>query len=155
MSDAPIKPEDFRHGVKVVDIGDLRVARGLTRRPHCTCLHRKLVYDTKERRIWCEDCESEVEPFDAFAGLVEFFDGASKKLERRQQELKDAEQAAARSLAVKALDKIWRSRTRAPLCPHCDEALLPEDMTKGLAQASRELIRARRRKQAAQRGREE
>lgn len=155
MSDAPIEPQDFRDGVKVVDIGDLRVARGLTRRPHSTCRHKSLVYDRQERRIWCSDCESEVEPFDAFAGLVEFFDGARKKLEKREQLVKEAEQHAIRSLAAKALDKVWRSHTMAPLCPHCDEALLPEDMTKGLAQGSRELVRARRRKEAARRGEEE
>lgn len=155
MSDAPVEPQDYRHGVKVVDIGDLRVARGLTRRPHSTCRHRNLIYDTQERRVWCDDCQSEVEPFDAFVGLVEFFDSARKKLEHREQKLEEAEQAAARSLAVKALDKVWRSRTMAPLCPHCKEALLPEDMTRGLASASREFVRARRRKQAAQRGEEE
>jgi len=155
MSDAPIDPQEYRHGVTVVDIGDLRVARGLTRRPHSTCRHRNLVYDTRERRVWCDDCESEVEPFDAFANLVEVYDGATKKLDRRKQEIANAEQHAVRSLAAKALDKVWRSRTRAPLCPHCNEALLPEDMTSGLAQAGREIVRARRRKQAAQRGREE
>lgn len=34
MSDAPIDPQDY--GVKVVQIDDLRVARGLTRRPTFT-----------------------------------------------------------------------------------------------------------------------
>ena len=33
MTDRPIEPMDYLHGVKVVDIGDLRVARGETRGP--------------------------------------------------------------------------------------------------------------------------
>lgn len=33
MSDAPIEPHEYLYGVKVVQIEDLRVARGLTRRP--------------------------------------------------------------------------------------------------------------------------
>uniref|UniRef100_A0AAU8GSA2 Uncharacterized protein n=1 Tax=Pseudomonas phage PACT201 TaxID=3230130 RepID=A0AAU8GSA2_9VIRU len=33
MSDAPIEPHEYLYGVKVVQIEDLRVARGLTRQP--------------------------------------------------------------------------------------------------------------------------
>ena len=39
-------------GVKVVDIGDVRIARGLTRREFSTCPHKHMVYDQNERRIW-------------------------------------------------------------------------------------------------------
>lgn len=146
MSDAPIIPQDFIGGVKVVDIGDLRVARGLTRRPHSTCQHRHQVYDEKERRIWCSDCESELEPFDAFMCLVEQMDGHIKQLQRRAREIAEAEQFTARSRAVKALDEVWRRPSMAPLCPHCNEALLPEDLAKGVAQCSRSLIIKRRQK---------
>lgn len=51
MSNAPIEPHEYLYGVKVVQIEDLRVARGLTRRPVSSCRHRKMVYDDKERRI--------------------------------------------------------------------------------------------------------
>jgi hypothetical protein len=50
--DAPIIPQSFIGGVKVVDIGDLRVARGLSRRTHAACKHDQLIYDANERRIW-------------------------------------------------------------------------------------------------------
>lgn len=42
---APIEPQDYLYGTKVVQIEDLRVARGMTRRPVSSCRHRKLVYD--------------------------------------------------------------------------------------------------------------
>lgn len=144
MSDAPIDPQAFVGGVKVVDIGDLRVARGLTRRPFSNCRHIHMVYDDKERRVWCEDCESEVEPFDAFKSVCENIDRATKQLQRRESEVKEAEQFSARSRATKKLDSIWRSRSMAPMCPHCREALLPEDFAHGVASTGRELARARR-----------
>ncbi|MEW3865875.1 hypothetical protein [Pseudomonas aeruginosa] len=147
MSDAPIEPHEYLYGVKVVQIEDLRVARGLTRRPVSSCRHRKMVYDEKERRIWCSDCETEVEPFDAFTHLVQVFDGGLKDLNRRRRELHEAEQFAIRSRAAKVIDEAWRSTKMAPLCPHCNEALLPEDVVKGVATASKQLIIARRNKQ--------
>lgn len=146
MSDAPIKPESFFGGVKVVDIGDLRVARGLTRRPLSACRHLHLVYDDKERRVWCEDCESGVESFDAFKSLVERMDGHIKQLRRREKDLNESELFRARSRAVKALDAVWRSKKRTPTCPHCREALLPEDFASEVQTTGRELARKRREK---------
>lgn len=147
MSDAPIDPQDYTYGVKVVDIGDLRVARGLTRRPLSTCDHMRQVYDDKERRIWCSDCESELEPFDAFMVMVGQMDSHWKRLQRRAREVAEAEQFALRSRAAKVMDEAWRSTTMAPLCPHCNEAIMPEDVAKGVARASKSLIIARRNKQ--------
>ncbi|MCO6057359.1 hypothetical protein NG726_11825 [Pseudomonas sp. MOB-449] len=147
MADAPIEPQDYLYGVKVVDIGDLRVARGLTRRPLSTCNHMRQVYDDKERRIWCSDCESEIEPFDAFMVMVGQMDSHWKRLQRRAREVAEAEQFTLRSRAAKVMDEAWRSTTMAPLCPHCNEALMPEDVAKGVARASKSLIIARRNKQ--------
>jgi hypothetical protein len=130
----------------VVDIGDIRVARGMTRRPVSKCSHRHQVYDDKERRIWCSDCESEIEAFDAYMRLVEMMDGHIKNLKRREQQVKEAEQHAARSRAVKVMDEAWRSTTMAPLCPHCNAAILPEDVARGVAKASKQLIIQRRKK---------
>lgn len=146
MSDAPIIQQDYSYGVRVVQIEDLRVARGLTRRPVSSCRHKRLVYDDKERRIWCSDCETEVDAFDAFVGLVEVFDGGIKKLQRDRAALAEAEKFQVRSRAAKVLDEAWRSRTMAPLCPHCMEAILPEDVAGGVASASKQLVDAKRKR---------
>lgn len=144
MSDAPIDPQPYSFGVGVVQIEDLRVARGLTRRPVSSCRHKRLVYDEKERRVWCSDCETEVEAFDAFVGLVEVFDGGLKKLNRDRAALAEAEKFQLRSRAAKVMDEAWRSRTMAPLCPHCMEAILPEDVARGVASTSKQLVEAKR-----------
>lgn len=146
MSDAPIDPQDFLGGVKVVDIGDLRIARGLARRPLSHCRHVHMVYDDKERRVWCEDCESDVEPFDAFKSVCENMDKATRKLQSREREVREAEHFSAHRRATKELDKVWRSRDMTPTCPHCIEALLPEDFAKGVTSTSKDLARRRRAK---------
>lgn len=150
--DPPIEPLDYVGGPTVVDIGDYRIARGMTRRPHSGCPHKHLVYDTRERRIWCKDCERDIEPFDAFAGLVGQYDRAAEKLRRRAERLHEAETFKARSLAVRELDKVWRKRNMIPACPHCQHGLFPEDFKNGVGtRLGRDYAKAKR-KRAAESG---
>lgn len=146
MSDAPIEPHDYLFGPKVVQIEDLRVARGLTRRPAASCRHRQLVYDDNERRVWCQDCESQVEPFDAFIQVCGVFQKAKADIDRRRKLLSEAESFQIRSRAAKVMDEVWRSKNMAPLCPHCNAAILPEDVAKGVAKTGRKFVIAQRAK---------
>jgi Zn finger protein HypA/HybF involved in hydrogenase expression len=137
---APIEPKEFLHGVKVVTIGDLRVARGRTRRAHSSCRHAQLVYNDTERRIWCEDCQSEVEPFDAFTSIVE----RHAHLQARIDQFYEAQSHALFSRAAKVMDEAFRSRNYAPCCPHCKQAILPGDVANGVSRTSKELELRRR-----------
>lgn len=148
VSDAPIDPQDYLYGVKVVQIEDLRVARGMTRRPISSCRHKTLVYDEKERRVWCSGCESEVEPFDAFVGIVGVFSAGMSQIKRRGSELAEAEKFQIRSRAAKVMDDAWRSTKTAPLCPHCNTAILPEDVVGGVAKTSKAIVTAARKRLA-------
>lgn len=142
MGDAPIEPQDYLYGVKVVDIGDLRIARGLTRRPRSVCKHASLVYDQKERRIWCKDCETEVPPFDAFIEIVEQFDAGRKESERLIAEAKEAQRFTIRSRAAKVVDEAWRSKNMVPVCPHCRKGMFPEDFVQGVAMVGKDYAKA-------------
>lgn len=144
MSKRPIEPAPFNIGVRVVDIGDVRVARGKTRFNHETCKHNRMVYDQQERRIWCEDCENDVDVFDAYVRLVECHDSAWKKIWRTWNEAKEAADFQLRSRAAKAMDKVWRGRRMVPNCPHCGEGLLPEDILNNQSGSSAELTRRKR-----------
>lgn len=145
--DPKIEPLEYLHGVKVVDIGDLRVARGMTRRPHSACPHRQLRYDTHERRIWCADCEMNVEAFDAFTIVVEHFSNAEANIARRRLVLEEAEKHNVISLAAKVIDKAWRSHKSVPACPHCHNGLFPEDFKNGIGTSlGRDYAEARRKR---------
>lgn len=140
--DPPIQEPGFIGGVTVVNIGDVRVARGLSRRHHSSCPHRDLVYDQNERRIWCKDCEKDVEAFDAFKGLVEQYDKAHAGLVRRHQEVVEAEKFHIRTIAAKKMDEAWRSRNTVPACPHCGQGLFPEDFKHGPSSLGKEFAQA-------------
>lgn len=153
-ADPPIEPLNYLGGVTVVDIGDLRVARGMSRRPASSCRHRQMHYDCRERRIWCADCEQNIEPFDAFEILVGYFSDAERKIAKRQDELTAAEQHQIRSRAARQLDLAWQRRRMVPACPCCGEGLFPEDFRDGIfSSLGREYAEAmRRRRKAAKNG---
>src|SRR5258706_10856465 len=138
----PIESLGFIAGVTVVDIGDIRVARGLTRRPYSACRHIAMMYDDRERRIWCSDCEQDIEPFDAFKCLVESYDHRAKDLTRREQAVIEAERFQLRSIAAKKIDQAWRSRNMVPACPHCGHGLFPENFKDGMSMLGKEYAAA-------------
>lgn len=139
----PIEPLDYIGGVTVVDIGDARVARGMSRRPVSACKHKSMVYDHKERRVWCKECETDIEGFDAFLILVEQFDRASMDIERRLEQLAEAEKTNITRIAAKNMEKAFRRRHMVPCCPHCKAGILPED-TERMSMVGREYETARR-----------
>ena len=130
----PIGGGGYLHGVKnVVSIGDVRVARGRSRSDYAACRHMNLIYCTVERAVWCDDCETRLDPFTAFEVLVERADS----IEKRISDLKKIEQETLVSRAAKAFDEVFRRRSVVPLCPHCLHAIFPEDVAKGLPTKSR------------------
>lgn len=143
--DPPIKPQNYLGGVRVVDFGEARIQRGLTRRPQSTCEHHSLLYDDRERRIWCSDCETTVEAFDAFSILVENHIATTKHFDRMREEAKAASEHVFHLIAARNVEKAWRGRTMAIDCPHCSRGLLPEDFYHSVGrQRSAEIERQRR-----------
>lgn len=131
----------------VLDFGLARIKKGMTPRPkHGVCRHINQTYDPVERRVWCNDCGDEIEAFDAYMVIVENYERASRSLEARRAEIAEAETKGLISRAAKAIDRVWRKRDSVPLCPHCGEGLLPEDILSGLAQASKAWIKKKRQK---------
>ena len=132
QKDTPIEAMGFVSGVTVIDFGEIRVARGLSKRPYSGCHHRALGYDSQKRRVWCRDCERTIEPFDAFELLVNQYSRAWRELNRRRERTNEAETKGLRSLAARALDAVWRSRKMVPACPMCGHGLFPEDFKNGV-----------------------
>lgn len=138
MANPPIEEQAYVAGVTVVHIEDLRIARGLSRRPASVCPHISLVYDPKERRIWCKDCETDVEAFDAFRMVAERSHAHLAKLREREVRVKEAESFQVRARAAKIMDEAWRSRTMVPNCPHCRKGIFPEDVVCGVSMTGRD-----------------
>ena len=149
MTDEPIEDQGYLAGLTVVDIGDIRVSRGMTRRPASSCRHRRMAYDPKERRVWCKDCEKDVDAFDAFKNLAEQYHRAFENLQDQRKQINEAAQFQCRSIAAKHIDEAWRKRKMVPSCPHCSNGLFPEDFVNGVGMVGREFAMARRGKKGS------
>lgn len=141
--DPPIEEQEYIVP-QVIDFGDIRVARGMSRRPAVQCVHNSLTYDLSERRVWCRDCETTLEGFDAFMVLVERWQMIDRDIRRKHAEAQEARASVVHRIAARELESIWRHKMAAS-CPHCNAGLLPEDVER-CGSVSREIEIARRKR---------
>ena len=90
-------------------------------------LHQRFVVDTMHGTVHCAECEEVVSAFHALTAIA-----TNESLFRRQmhsimQEYRELAGWRPWLKITKALERLWRGEM-APCCPHCSEALLPEDM---------------------------
>lgn len=142
MTDDPLTPFG-----QLIDLAGVRMQRGYSKPSGPRCKHLNLRYCTEkgERRVWCADCERDIDPFDALLVLADHFHEMLSAAHDMRREAAEALKQTARLRATKALDKAWSGRVMAVDCPHCRRGLLPEDfVTGGFGRQSRELELARR-----------
>ena len=123
--DAPIDEQPYIQP-QVIDLGAVRVARGLSRRVYPACKHRQLRYDSADRRVWCADCETTLESFDAFMVFVDNFQAITDAARRRLDEANAAREAVIHRIAAREVEATWRGKM-AVTCPHCHRGILPGD----------------------------
>lgn len=132
-------------GSPVIDLAEMRIAFGRGKDFKKVCKHRSLTYDPSERRIWCKECESTVDNFDAFMTLVGHFHEMERAARAKLARAAEVEKATLVKKASRELDRRWNKRPpMAVACPHCRGGLLPEDFEDGGWAMSREMGIARR-----------
>lgn len=143
---APIEPQDYLYGLKVVELDNIRIARGKTKRSYEKCNHLHMVIDDNERRVFCEDCQMAITAFDGLMALFKNWGRIVESLDRRSEEVRAAEKYSIRRIATKAIDSEFMKAYTVPCCPHCNEGLIPDDFTK-IKRASKSLVMQKRKNQ--------
>lgn len=135
------------YGQPVIDLAEMRVAYGLPRFHNKICKHNSLVYSRSERRVWCKECESTVDGFEAFMTITSHFHDMERAVQSKLAKAKEALDATLVKRATKQIDRAWnKARPMAICCRHCGGGLLPEDFESGGSWVSREIELARRAK---------
>ena len=115
--------------MSVIEIGALRIQR--ERFPaingKAVCQHKSLTLNREGHVIRCADCGAQVEPFWAFEQLVDSYSEAWKRLQQHTQRHNAEMERGLTLKAARHVEDAWRSRTMAPVCPHCREAIFPQD----------------------------
>jgi hypothetical protein len=110
---------------EIVQIGEGRFEQVWQKR----CPHKHQMYDLSERTVQCRDCKRVVDGFEAFMIAVRYWRDAEAGLNYRREEITELEKRAELGLlrVTKTVDHAWRSKKMVLVCPHCDEAIFPED----------------------------
>lgn len=136
-------------GASVIDLAEVRIRFGVSdRKAGRPCEHKKMIYSTSERRVWCEECARTIDSFDGFMSIVNNFQAMTSAWKGKVRKAEEALTAVIHRRAAKIIDKAWSGQQMAICCPHCHTGLLPEDFLSGGSQISAEIERARRARKA-------
>lgn len=129
----------------VVQIGDFRVT--LARRERRgVCQHLRITLDPTGEIVKCDDCGEMISAWYALQTLVGWWGEAAAELSARQARQAEAEAKTVGLRAAQRVERAWRSRTMVPTCPHCHEAIFPED---GFGTSNTNRVIALRRREVA------
>lgn len=132
---------------RVVQLEAFRVARaaqaGTSDAPLPGCSHQRLTLNDDGEFVSCDDCHGRVDNYEALRLLVAHWSRLQAQITADLLRIAEAESVAIEMRAAQRVERAWRSRSMAPTCPHCCEAILPTDGFGG-AMVSR-AIAARRR----------
>lgn len=123
----------------IIQIGEFRL-RNKFQKP---CNHRVMNLDTYERVIFCEDCGLQLDPFEAMVRLSRVYEAERERLIAEREEIEKLRATHRHLLAARDAETAWRRRNHVPTCPHCKEAIFPEDGF-GKSIMSKEVAHARR-----------
>ena len=112
------------------------------------CDHKHIELDARGDIVRCVKCGDQLSAFWALKMLSDEYNRALGKLQREREALEKAKEAETHLLAARKVEKVWRTRTMVPACPHCGAGILPEDGLGG-SRINRE-IELRRRSTAKQ-----
>lgn len=111
----------------VISFSDAKVTRDRRNYRPGACRHLHLSLDDEGEIVRCSDCHVQVGAYWALAMLIERFQRERASLDARDAALKEQAGKTLHLKAARVIESIWRGRKMAPLCPHCREAILPED----------------------------
>jgi len=91
------------------------------------CRHRTLVLDSEHHTVECEDCGQNIGAFKALTMLANRRHTHQEKIKRQIEELRALEKKNISLKAAAIVEREWRRRKTVPNCPHCQEAIFPND----------------------------
>lgn len=110
---------------EIIDIGDSRFQRKRGQ----YCQHKHLEYSVENLTVECKDCQEIIGGFRAFLLTVAAWERDRDNLEARRKAVEELEVKSQIRLlkATAKVNEAWRRRNMVPCCPHCHEAIFPED----------------------------
>lgn len=131
--DVPLEPMPDPHGI-IVDFGSFKMRKGKTpyNREKDLCKHTNVIVSQSDRRCWCEDCKTNLDPFEVVKRFLNEWTKIEQRFRSEHAKAQDALSSTVIRRAAKEFDRSW-GRRMAPCCPHCRRGLMPNDFADGAA----------------------
>lgn len=111
---------------KIVEIDQLRINRGIDKL--CTCRNRRFMLDTTNKRVICNECGAEVDPYQAMQELATSAEGIQKQVEGLLEQRKQILNYKPWLVTIRNLERKYRGKKMLPNCPRCDEPFYLEEL---------------------------
>lgn len=128
---------------QIIEIAEFRLKRNRRMVTQAGCKHNHLTLDDEGEFVTCDDCKMQVGTYAALRMLVDRWDALQGRADAQRRALEVAAETTLATRAALRVEQAWRSRSMAPTCPHCNEAIYATDGFGG-AQVSREIAERRR-----------
>lgn len=110
------------------DIDLLRIKRGIGK--VCRCTEIAFIIDPDCRKIYCNTCGAEVDPFDACYRLASSGQRYFQRKNELMQECSQLSKVRLRSTLFRKLESEYFSKNKMyPSCPRCSEPIAFEELT--------------------------
>lgn len=148
----PLPTANPRAMAEVIEFGNLKLRRAerATRSTQDQCKHYHMTLDDNGDIVTCDDCGKQLSAYWALRLLTDQYQEAWRKVSARGERIQQEAKESLHLRAARRVEKAWRSRTMVPTCPHCHEAIFPEDglggsaINKRMAEARREAAKAQK-----------
>ena len=113
---------------KIIEIDQLRINRNIDKL--CTCRNRRFMLDTTNKRVICNECGAEVDPYDAMYEMATSAEGLKKQVDRLLEQRKQILDYKPWLVTIRKLESKYRGKKMLPNCPRCDEPFYLEELTR-------------------------
>ena len=111
---------------QILEIGEFRIKRERQTKSD-GCKHVHLTLDDDAEIVMCDDCEKQVGSYAALRMLVNRWDKLQSRAESQHRMIVEASEKTIGLRAAQRVEEAWRSRSMVPICPHCRDAIFPDD----------------------------
>lgn len=127
----------------VVQIGEFQFSRKKRDYMDKGCKHHRTTLSSDGEITMCDDCGKQVS---SYWVLLQVLDAYTEQVNKLHRERVAVSEVAGKQLHLKAaqdVERAWRSKSMVPVCPHCREAIFPQDLF-GRSMTNREMALRRR-----------
>jgi hypothetical protein len=118
--------DDVTISAQVISIADFSIKRAAQKK-YTDCQHLKLTRDDELQIVGCDDCGKKIGNYAALSMLIARWEKLQRSIESKNRKAVDALNKTIVLRAAQKVESAWRSQKMVPTCPHCIEAIFPND----------------------------